>query len=159
MQHVQARDVLFAERAVEQVEAQHTAVVGEQFELLVASLDLNRALGPGQVGVLHATVALQLVDTRQVLLGAAVRLDVHEGVQAGHAVTDPATGSGFRQAAEQYDVEYVGAHAGYHRDRAHRYFIDLAPGLVGCVAVVAAGHLERGNLVALLVMHAHAALR
>src|SRR5690606_34534228 len=159
LQHVEAGDVLFGEGAVQQIEAQDAGVVGEQFELRIASLDLNRALGPGQVGVFHAAITLHLVDAGQVLLGAAVGFDVHERVETGHAVADPASSRAFRQAAEQRDVEDVGAHTGNYRNCPHRHFIDFAPGLVGGVTVVAARHFESRDLVALLIMHADMALR
>ncbi|MNP79805.1 hypothetical protein D3C76_1777300 [compost metagenome] len=47
-QSAQMIDVMFGERAVQQVQAQHTVLVGTQLERLLAGLDLDRALAPGQ---------------------------------------------------------------------------------------------------------------
>ncbi|MCY1410856.1 hypothetical protein D9M71_262330 [compost metagenome] len=151
--------ILLGERTVEQVQAQHAVAVGGQFVGLLAGRDQHRAFGPGQAGVFQAGFALLFVHGRQVLLCATIGFGVHERVEAGEAVADPAAGGAFRQTAEQRHVEHVGADAGDHRQCAQRDLVEFAPGLVGGVALVAAGHLERGDLEGLLLLDAHTALR
>lgn len=159
LQGADAVQILLGKRAVQQVQAQYAVAVGGHFIHLPAGGDLHRAFAPGQARILHALVALDFIDTRQVLLRTPVGLHVHERVDAVDAVAQPIVGHAGRQVAEGEDIRHVGARAGHQSDRAQRHLIEFAPGLVGGVAVVTTGDFEFGDLEGLLLVNANPALR
>jgi hypothetical protein len=111
--------VLLGERAVQQVQAQYAVAVGGQFMGLLAGLDLTGRSLQGRLEF-FALVALDFIDTSQVLLRTAVGLRVHERVESVNAVAQPVVGHAVGQVAEGEHVGHVGARAGHHGDRAQR---------------------------------------
>ena len=152
-------EVMFGERAVQQVQAQDAVFVGGQLEGFLAGLDLHRALAPRQARVFRALVALDFVDTGQVLLRTTVGLHVHERVEPGETVADPVLGHAVRQIAEGEHVDHVRADTGHHRHRAQRDLVDLPPGLVRRIAIIVTGDFELGDFEGLLLVDPHPALR
>ncbi|MNO98427.1 hypothetical protein D3C76_901730 [compost metagenome] len=159
MQGADVGQVLLAERAVEQVQVQHAISVGGQLMVHLAGLDRYRPLAPGHTGVFLALVLLHFGDARQVLLGTAVGLGVHERVEAVEAIAQPVVGNAVGQVAQGKDVDHVGADTGHHRDRAQRNLIDFAPGLVRRVAIITTGDFKLGDFEVLLFVDAHTPLR
>ena len=152
-------DVMFGERAVQQVHAQYTVFVGAQLERFLAGLDLHRTLAPWQARVFGALVELNLVDSRQVLLRTTMRLHVHERVEPGETVAQPILGHAVRQVAEGEHVDHVRADTGHYGHRAQRDLVDLPPGLVRRVAIVVARDFEFGDFERLLLVDFHPTLR
>ncbi|MNI07702.1 hypothetical protein D3C73_607150 [compost metagenome] len=159
LQLAQMIEVMFRERAVQQVQTQDAVFVGAQFEGFLAGLDLDRTLAPRQARVFRALVALDFVDSGQVLLRTTVGLHVHERVEPGKAVTEPVLGHAIRKIAEGEHVDHVRADTADHRHRAQRDLIDLPPGLVRRVTIVMARDFELGDFEGLLLVDFHPALR
>ncbi|AMS13972.1 hypothetical protein A3218_06585 [Pseudomonas chlororaphis] len=86
-------------------------------------------------------------------------LHVHERVEPGHAVADPVLGDAVRQVAQGKHIDHVGADTRDHGHRAQRDLVDLPPGLIGRVAIVATRDFELGDFEGLLLVDAYPALR
>src|SRR3990167_3200341 len=125
---------------------------------LFAGFNAHRALGPWQAGILQACILTVLFKAGEALLRATVGFNVHCRIEPGKAVADPLLGDGIRQAAEQYHIECIGTDAANDRQCSQWHFIQLTPGLIGGVAVIATCHVKRCGLKGFLLMHAYSAL-